>query len=658
MLAVLTVSNLDDTGLGSLRDTIATANSNGSADTINFSVTGTIDLTSGELAISESQNLTIDGGSQITIDANNASRIFNIIAISGDFSLAGLTLTGGRTTGDNVSGPGFPDTTFSGGAVRSLTAGNLTLDQSTIDGNSTEGDRAYGGGIFSIGDITVTSSTVSGNSTAGHFAIGGGINSLDGTVTLISSVVSGNTTAGDAAHGGGVQADAVILTRSTLSGNSTTGNSAFGGGLNSGPVTLTDSTVSGNSTADFFAQGGGIHAFSVTLTNSTVSGNSTAGQDADGGGIFSSVGVTMNNSTVFDNRVTHNTATGGGIWNFNGTVTLANSIVAGNTAGSVSPDIDPGIGALDAVFSLIGDNDGTGLAEAQTTDVFGNLIGDADGNFIGSAAGAGVLDPLLGPLIDNGGPTLPNGAAILTHALLFGSPAIDAGDPVAAPGALGVPLYDQRGNNFGRVQNDRLFDGSPNDRIDMGAFEVRQTFDADFDGSNFVDGADFLAWQRGFGTAAPNATKSDGDADNDGDTDAADLSRWEDQFGQFAGGPLLGAPLEIDFMNPNSDATVESVLINVDSSWIGQGGYFFDIEITGEGSNLQQHGTQLVALDDTTVFDVDGPLTSVIVDWTTDTTPRQANEIYTVCVQILRFLGDDGTFELFGDEKCRDFGPF
>ena len=256
---------------------------------------------------------------------------------------------------------------------------------------------------------------------------------------------------------------------------------------------------------------------------------------------------------------------------------------------------------------------------------------------------------MLGPLVDNGGPTLPSGAAILTHALLFGSPAIDAGDPAAAPGVLGVPLFDQRGNNFGRVQNGQ---------IDMGAFEVRKTFSADFDQDLDIDGADFLAWQRGFGTAAPDATRLDGDADNDGDSDGADLIRWQDQFGQPALGPLQGVPLGIEFMNPNLDATVNSVLIDVDSSWIGQGEYFFDILITGVGSNFHQHGTQLVALDDTTFFGVDGALTSVIANWTTDTIPQQANEVYTVCIQILRFLGDDGTFELLGEEKCRDFGPF
>ena len=52
---------------------------------------------------------------------------------------------------------------------------------------------------------------------------------------------------------------------------------------------------------------------------------------------------------------------------------------------------------------------------------------------------------------------------------------------------------------------------------------------ADFDSDGDVDGADFLAWQRGFGT--PGANKPDGDADNDNDVDAIDLAAWADQYG-------------------------------------------------------------------------------------------------------------------------------
>ena len=62
-------------------------------------------------------------------------------------------------------------------------------------------------------------------------------------------------------------------------------------------------------------------------------------------------------------------------------------------------------------------------------------------------------DPMLGPLQDNGGLTF-------THALLPGSPAIDAGDPNFTP----PPFYDQRGLPFDRVRNGR---------IDIGSFEVQ-----------------------------------------------------------------------------------------------------------------------------------------------------------------------------------------
>ena len=57
---------------------------------------------------------------------------------------------------------------------------------------------------------------------------------------------------------------------------------------------------------------------------------------------------------------------------------------------------------------------------------------------------------------------------------------------------------------------------------------------ADFDSNSLIDGFDFLAWQRGFGITAPNATKADGDADNDLDVDANDLGVWESQYGTAA----------------------------------------------------------------------------------------------------------------------------
>ena len=100
-----------------LREAIKLANQSFGADTINFdtSLSGqTITLAGDEIEITEA--ITIDATSlvhNLTIDADDASRIFNFTATTGDFALSGLTLTGGNAAGD-------------GGAIRSLSTGSLT----------------------------------------------------------------------------------------------------------------------------------------------------------------------------------------------------------------------------------------------------------------------------------------------------------------------------------------------------------------------------------------------------------------------------------------------------------------------------------------------------------------------------------------------------
>ena len=82
-----------------------------------------------------------------------------------------------------------------------------------------------------------------------------------------------------------------------------------------------------------------------------------------------------------------------------------------------------------------------------------NVCSDNGGGFLNGPGDQINTDPMLGPLQDNGGATL-------THALLPGSPAINAGDPNFTP----PPFYDQRDNPFVRVFNGR---------VDIGAFEVQ-----------------------------------------------------------------------------------------------------------------------------------------------------------------------------------------
>ena len=341
-----------------------------------------------------------------------------------------------------------------GGGGISVMWGNVTVSNSTIADNTAVGG---GGGMTTLGsgpygNVTVNDSTISGNSAGsggGIFCTNQGYGYASGNVTVSNSTISGNS-AGDS--GGGIGTVGylggnVTVSNSTISGNSAAGG--VGGGITTveGKVAVNSSTMSGNSAG----AGGGIFTHYVTVSNSTISGNSARG---DGGGIngYGHGNVTVSNSTISGNSAA---GAGGGIFGSNVAVAVdvANSIVAGNTGGSRS---DVSADTISALGSLIGDHSGTGLAEALTPDDNGNLIGSA----------ASPIDPRLGPLQDNGGPTV-------SHALLPGSPAINNGEPSFQD----PPDHDQRGALFVRVSGGR---------IDMGAFES-QVVAVDFNDDNLLD---------------------------------------------------------------------------------------------------------------------------------------------------------------------------
>ena len=111
------------------------------------------------------------------------SRVLNFSAETGDLTLLGSTITGGRTSG----------ILDDGGGIRFNSNGTLRLDQSDVSGNSTTGRFGFGGGISSrFGDVFLLNSSVSGNSTTGAAGGGGGINATSGIISLSNSTVSGN----------------------------------------------------------------------------------------------------------------------------------------------------------------------------------------------------------------------------------------------------------------------------------------------------------------------------------------------------------------------------------------------------------------------------------------------------------------------------------
>ena len=275
-------------------------------------------------------------------------------------------------------------------------------------------------------------SVVSNNTAA---STGGGIRVfLSSNLTLIGSVVSNNT-ANLVAGGIHASESSVQLTSTTISENSANDS----GGIfligDSGQLVTTDSTISGN-TANF--NGGGIsflNGADGTITDSTISGNTTT---SGAGGIFSNSSfltstVTLTNVTISENRAQ---TSGGGVFSSGVVNTIVgNTIIAGNTA-DTSPDVS---GTFTSNGNnLIGDGTGSTGFSAVTNDQVGTT-------------GSPIV-PLLGPLMNNGGPTE-------TMALLSGSPAIDAGK-----NSLNTNTYDQRGNPFLRVVGGV---------IDIGAFEVQ-----------------------------------------------------------------------------------------------------------------------------------------------------------------------------------------
>jgi hypothetical protein len=462
-LANLVVSNNSDAGAGSLRQAVLDAQAHGGGTITFSSVQGTVALLSSLPAVTNTI-IVGPGAAQLTVSTAAATVLTNLPGSTAYIS--GLTLMGSNGVLHNLGTLTLNECIVAGGYTTSApgagvrNAGALILNRCTISGNASYGGGPGAGiynsgrmslnncavtnnrvtvmpgaGIYNAGAATLNNCNISSNYGTGGNDSGGGIynagdmdlhgciltnNSVvfgdgggiynSGLLTLDSCTLAGNHFSGNGAGGGIYNSAGTVV----LSNCSITNNTAVdpGGGLwNSGWLHVLSSTISGNvaTYSDGPIPGGGIlNNGTAILVNATVSGNSAL---STGAGIHNTATLTLLNSTIVSNRVwlSEGVSAGGGVWN-SGTVQTRNSIFAWNTS-LQGPDL---YGAIDS--------DGFNLIQ-NTNDC--SITGVTTGNLSGA-------DPLLGPLRDNGGPTW-------THALMPGSPAIDAGTSDAAPGA------DQRG---------------------------------------------------------------------------------------------------------------------------------------------------------------------------------------------------------------------
>lgn len=360
-----------------------------------------------------------------------------------------------------------PDGAGAGGAIHVNTGAALRLESSQVTQNRAE----YGGGIAAYGVLTLTGSSVISNTAVRG---GGGIDSyVNGVIVMHNSIVAANTLSISlASTGGGIATRGIVIAQNSAIRGNVSGSA---GGLylgTDGWASFLDSVIADNATGDgggagimltnarmvmtrtsvtrnavmYGNDGGGIevsssHAFIVdsafvgntaaggagiansgwtTLTNVTLSGNVAT---AYGGGIRNRAMLFLHNVSIISNTsgISLTGGTGGGIYAQSGSVSLRNTMLAGN-ANVLMPGLSP---------------DCNGTLNSAGYSLIGNVASCA---FIAATGDITNTDAKVKPLGDNGGPTP-------THALMGGSPAINAGDPAgcAAPNG-GILIADQRGS--------------------------------------------------------------------------------------------------------------------------------------------------------------------------------------------------------------------
>ena len=512
------VTNLNDSGAGSLRDAIVAANADPDLTTITFAsgVSGTITLTSGPLTLYSAVSIVGPGADTLRVDGGGLSGVFAFYgqAYDGESRISDITISGGG----GVTVQSFLGT---GSGIVGINS-HLTLDSVVVEQN----EATVGGGVLLFGtdvQFLATDSTIRNNTISNeqYFSIFGGAGIAFFTFGTQGSEAPARVPLEQLALAPAPADSHVTLVDSTVSGNS---GAVLGGGVLTygfgGTLTIDHSTVSGNSAQ----AGGGVAAFGYVTTDivdSTISGNSAIGpEEAQPGltGIGGGVLAFALNAPVIAGAPTvqarlplaslaaaASTARAGHVQSpslYDGSFSIENTTISGNTADSLGGGMMVieygGCGCAPGFNPVDGDSD---LGSVTNTIIGGNVApGDPDVSVItgftqpessptasgGTESGLraadqgvmysfgafeadysviGAVDPDGTQVAGTGliigdpvlGPLANNGGPTSTHLPLAGSPAIDAGDPAfAAP-----PADDQR-------HGSRVVNGA----LDIGAVEI------------------------------------------------------------------------------------------------------------------------------------------------------------------------------------------
>ncbi len=387
-------------------------------------------------------------------------------------------------------------------------------------------------------DISVDGSTAGSGADTIEFATGGDINlsviddtAIGRSALLVTSNITIRGNAVGITISRAVAAAEMRLFRVTAAGDLTLESISLTGGI----VRGTNGANAGENGGD--ARGGAIYnqgslqiVASTLYANQAIGGTAGAGAtngSGRGGAIYNDRGtLSITNSTLSGNEVHTGSGSpmpssfGGAIYAHNGSTTAHNSTIAygmASTGRGIYILAEEGAAIADIRSSIIGQNDKTSFEFVASPGVNGQLTVTGASNLIRSQNDFQQVltvsdeDPLLGPLINYGGPTM-------THALAANSPAINLGSNSQSLST------DQRGATYSRVVGGIA---------DIGAFELQTVpgpaLLGDYNMNQTVDAADYVLWRKTQG--APVAQYAGADGSGNGMVDPADYGVWRGHFG-------------------------------------------------------------------------------------------------------------------------------